>query len=69
MLIKDSICDEMITNNFQKNNILKNNSNNNNNNIIKNIEYYNTESKLNSNNKQLKLERGIDSNSCCTACT
>ena len=29
MLIKDSICDEMITNNFQKNNILKNNNNNN----------------------------------------
>ncbi len=69
MLIKDSICDEMITNNFQKNNILKNNSNNNNNNIIKNIEYYNTESKLNSNNQQLKFERAIDSNSCCTACT
>ena len=59
MLIKDSICDEMITNNFQKNNILKNNNNNNNNNnIIKNIEYFNinnTESKINTNSQYLKL--------------
>ena len=73
MLIKDSICDEMITNNFQKNNILKNNNNNNNNNnIIKNIEYFNinnTESKINTNSQYLKLERAIDTNSCCTACT
>ena len=73
MLIKDSICDEMITNNFQKNNILKNNNNNNNNNnIIKNIEYFNiknTESKINTNSQYLKLERAMFTNSCCTACT
>jgi len=76
MLIKDSICDEMITNNFQKNNILKNNKNNNknnnNNNIIKNIEYFNinnTQSKINSNMQYLKLEGEMDPNSCCTACT
>jgi hypothetical protein len=72
MLIKDSICDEMITNNFKRNNILKNNNNNI---LINNLGLYNinnTESKINSNitnTPNLKFEGEFEASSCCTACT
>ncbi len=75
--IKDSICDEMITQNYgTANNLIKSTTNDyinrlgfKNNVLWSENLYKNKAMKFKSNFKKLNIEKPIDTSSCCAACT